>query len=434
MIKRQALLLCGALTAAGCSASTSSTVNPDGGGPPGSTPDASTGTGSGAGSGWRAISVPVEQQQDRITAILCSSRDACVVTTQALSGSGKVELVSDRAVGAVLVDGDQLNGPAHAGGGLGFIGLDRTRNGVVARADVSGAYVSATGDFTKQASWSVVDMGTTGGDSFFLNPQVALQQGADGHWLFINYRGSVFGASSAPSPTTVWTELWSPESLPPVPDGLEDRFAADPTLCDNEVSGGTFPQMAQNAVISQDLKLAIAPSGGLNQRGTAAPGVCISTDGGTNFYQVPFTGVRHDTDANGPNAVTCLDSNRCFAFNGVQFQDGSSWVYYTNNALLGKASTWTRATVPASWGTTTTEHPTAIFFAPDGMHGWIAGNSDNHAMLLRTTDGGHSWTDVSGQVAALTENQLIAGFALDNDHIWVTGERGTLLATDTASQ
>ncbi|MEO7734724.1 MAG: hypothetical protein ABIY55_27460 [Kofleriaceae bacterium] len=401
----------------------------DGGGAPGSTPDAPT-----TGTGWRVIPVPLEQYQDRIPAILCTSRDACVIATQGLSGSGKLELASDRAVGEVLVDGDQLNGPAHAGGSLGFVGLDRTRTGVVARADVSGAYVSATGDFTKKASWSVVDMGTADGDSLFLNPQLALQQSTDGHSLFINYLGTVYGASSAPSPSTIWTELWSPASSSPIPDGFADRLAADPTLCDSEVSGAVYPIMTQNVVISPDLKLAISPAGGFNQRGSADAGVCISTDGGTTFYQVPFSGVRHDTDANGPTAVTCLDSNRCFAFNGVQYQEGSSWVYYTNNALMGKASTWTRATVPASWSSTTSQHPNAIFFAPDGIHGWMAGDSDNHAMLLRTTDGGHSWTDVSGPIAALTENQLISGFALDNDHIWVTGERGTLLFTDTASQ
>lgn len=75
-----------------------------------------------------------------------------------------------------------------------------------------------------------------------------------------------------------------------------------------------------------------------------------------------------------------------------------------------------------------------IFFAPDKMHGWTVGNLNHHALLLRTTDGGKTWQDVSDRVQGVKDNDLYNGFALDNDHIWLVGRFGTLMATRTAQQ
>lgn len=78
-------------------------------------------------------------------------------------------------------------------------------------------------------------------------------------------------------------------------------------------------------------------------------------------------------------------------------------------------------------------NPYTLFFAPDKTHGWIVGAHDEHPMLLATSDGGHTWTDESATVLALTDNRLHSGFAVDADHVFVGGENGTLLYTDTAS-
>lgn len=386
-------------------------------------------------SGWRAIPMP-ETMDVRVTGIMCSSRDACIVATEGFSDPGNIYAASDHAVGAVVFDGANINAPAHKGGSFGFIGLDKTRNGVSARADTSGAYISATGDFTKASSWTIVDMGRQDGDVLPLNPMEALQVDAHGNWLFIDRDGFVSSATAAPSATTVWTPLWSPNAVPSVPADFEDLFAADPTLCDTDVSTRILPLATQNVSISQDLSVVVLPAGGLNQLGTAAPGVCISTDGGKHFFQSPFDGVpsADDVSSPGPLGVSCLDNDRCFAWNGLEFQDGTTYLYYSTDASMGKASHWTRATLPDSIVSSGEGFPRFIFFAPDGQHGWLGGAVDTKPMLLRTTDGGHTFTDVSAAVQNVTDQRLHSGFALDKDHIWVGGETGTLLFNDSAQQ
>ena len=54
---------------------------------------------------------------------------------------------------------------------------------------------------------------------------------------------------------------------------------------------------------------------------------------------------------------------------------------------------------------------------------------------MRTTDAGHTWSDVSSQVSGLQgAADLYNGFALDQDHIWVVGRFGFIAATARAQQ
>jgi hypothetical protein len=393
------------------------------------TTGATTGTtGSTTGGGWHAIAMPAGQDDASVTAVYCTSGTKCIITTHENTGDpGGVFAATDSAVGDKLVDGTYPGAVPTAASELGdvdFDGIELTRNGVVARADVSGAYISATGDFTQKASWTVVGMGKSGGDTLPLNGQDQIQVDASGNWIFINHDGFVYSSTTAPSDTTAWTEIWSPEAVPPVPADFVTQLGADPTLCDSDVSAGGLPTPSDPNYVSQDLSLIVYPAGGLNQMGSAPPGVCISTDKGVHF----------DATNPGPHGVTCLDGNHCFAYNGLPSQAGTAYIYYTSNAAMGKASTWTAATVPASFATADNVELSGIFFAPDGMHGWCVGDTDHHALLLKTADGGHSWTDISTKVAGVLDNDLYNGFALDNDHVWLTGRFGTLMATTTAQQ
>ena len=76
----------------------------------------------------------------------------------------------------------------------------------------------------------------------------------------------------------------------------------------------------------------------------------------------------------------------------------------------------------------------AIFFAPDGVHGWAVGNLSRKPLMLRTTDSGHSWTDVSAQVASIAQSDLQSGFALDANKVWVVGRYGFVGMTSSAQQ
>src|SRR5262249_54020260 len=157
---------------------------------------------------------------------------------------------------------------------VGFIGLERTRLGLTARISVSGAFVSAAGDPMQPSSWTVVEMGRSDGETLPLNAQESLQLAADGSAVFISRRGYVYSAPPARPPRGVRTKTCSPTGAPPIPDGFEEMHASDPTLCDSDVTPGIQPVVTQTLFVSQDLATAIHPSGGVNQAGTAAPGVC----------------------------------------------------------------------------------------------------------------------------------------------------------------
>jgi hypothetical protein len=379
--------------------------------------------GGGGGDAWQAIGTIADDQ--RVTAIQCETPAICVVATDG-DDPGKLLALADGRIGATLVDGADVAEPAHVLGDIGFLGLRWNGPDLVARLDVSGAYVVGSGNVMAADSWSVTPLGTVDGDAFnFLNAQEALV-GAGDEWILVNRAGAVFRADAAPAPGTVWTRLWSPTAADPVPADFPERLAADPTLCDADVSTRISPPSTQTIHASNDGGLIVLTAGGINQDGSAAPGVCVSTDHGETFYSVPFTDLP-DVNDPGPLAVTCIDGDRCWAYNGLQAQSGSFYVYYTTNASMAKASTWTRATVPAALASDDGVQPKAMFFAPDGQHGWIVGDHDGGPLLVATVDGGKTWTDASGSLAGVTEVRLHSGFALSATQVWLGGERGTLL-------
>ena len=404
----------------------------------GGTGGGTTGGGTGGGTqGWHSIALPSGQDSANVTAVHCSAAARCIITTTSSSGDpGALFATTDVAVGEKLVDGaypGPLPTAANVIGDIDFIGIETTRNGVMARLSVGGAYVAATGDFTQKASWTVTPMGRTDGATFPLNSQAQLQVDAAGKWIYITRNGFLYTSTNTPAATATWTKTWSPGAIPSVPADFAAQFSADPTLCDADVTAGGLPRASRPAYVSRDLNLVVTPAAGVNQSGTVPPGVCVSTDQGAHFYSVAFPGVSMNPSAPGPRGVHCLDNNRCFAFNGIS-QSESVYLYSTTNASMGKAATWTRQTLPAGLEAASNVDLDSMFFAPDGQHGWLVGNKGHHALLLRTTDGGATWSDVSGAVIAVQDHDLYNGFALDNDHVWLGGRFGLFLATATAQQ
>jgi hypothetical protein len=74
-----------------------------------------------------------------------------------------------------------------------------------------------------------------------------------------------------------------------------------------------------------------------------------------------------------------------------------------------------------------------MFFAADGMHGWLVGldgtdDANPASLALVTTDGGNTWSADATGLAQASSSRLEAGFALDATHVWVGGEGSTVLA------
>lgn len=415
------------------------------------------GTGGGSGGSatvgnWTKISPPDEyvDSSTYVYGVHCTAADKCIIATNAgrRSMAGAVFALTSTGWGERLVDGtygsSQASMLSGVLGDLNFIGFVPTRTGLVARVTTSSIIVSASGDPTSKANWSVVKTGTAGGEEFGLNATLTIQSASDNDWVFANNNGYVYSASQPPSASTSWTRLWSPNARPSVPLDFEAQYTADKTLCDWDISTTSQPFPAQGFWAAPDLSLIIHPAYGLNQNswreinnresvfGPVKPGVCISTDKGRHFHFAPIN-ENLDVSNPGPYGVTCLTPNKCFAFNGTSFQQ-NSYIYYSENALMGSASTWTKATVPSFFATSNEVGLTAIFFAPDGVHGWAVGNLARKPLMLRTTDGGKSWTDVSGQVNSLAQSDLQSGFALDENKVWVVGRYGFVGMTTSAQK
>ncbi len=381
--------------------------------------------------------MPAGQASANVRGVFCAAAERCVIVTESrASDPGAVFALSGTSVGEKLLDGKnggEVSMRSDTFGDLDFVGLEPTPSGLVARVSVSNVTTIASGDPTQKSSWKISNPGRVGSDSFGLNETSALMGDARGKWVLINKRGSVFTASTGPSATTAWTKLWSPLGVPPAPADFAAQYAADPTLCESDVTSSGLPT-ANPAFVAPDLSLMVTVAGGLNQDGRALPGVCISTDQGQHFYNVPFSGLPTGGSSPGPRGVTCTDTEHCYAYNGIEYEPGTAYIYRTSNASSGKASTWVAASVPPGFATAEDIHLDGMFFAPDKTHGWAVGNKAHHALLLRTTDGGQTWSDVSASVRSVLDHDLYGGFALDANHVWLAGRFGTLLVSSTAQQ
>ncbi len=373
--------------------------------------------------GWHAIDLGTSEE--RVTGIYCSSPTSCVVSTHDFDESHLYATDSHTITGTLLSGNDAFGELVGVIGGPDFLGFSRVGDRVIARLDTGGSgfvSASATSDLGAAASWSTVRLGTVDGEGFALNAQYGFA--SDGaRWL--QFRNSlVYATTDVPGPSAAWDLIWSPQALPPVPTGILDMHDADPTICSSDPGYSMSPRPTQAAYVAADLSLVLSPANALNQDTDDVTGVCISTDGGRMFHLAPLP---DEADFYGPTALHCTSNDHCIVGGGTYFSDNSTYVYVSHDATLGAASTWTRATIPSH--TEGQTFPRFIFFAPDGVHGWIAGEDDNDGMLWATTDGGTTWTDATSQIRGLSTARLWSGLAIDETHIFVGGEYSTLLAS-----
>jgi hypothetical protein len=370
---------------------------------------------------FRAITLP--NDGERVTGVYCSSAKACVIATDAPGGAGRIYASDGQRITRTLLTGDgQLAERLGTLGTVGFTGFSKVGNRLIAQVGGAGAsFVSATGDITQGASWSAVKIGTVeNGGTFGLNQQMGIGV-KDGRWVHFTFR-TIYASTDPPGPGALWTPLWSPIS-PSVPSNFAELRRADPKLCEADPGVSISPRLTQPAYVAPDLSVILYPSGARNQRGSSAPGVCVSTDGGQRFFNVAFAGVEGDL---GPLGVTCATPNTCLAYGGLDYAPESAFVYTSRDTLKGAASSWTKATLPAL-------RPDSKFrnvaFAPDGASAWLVGwSGSGNALMLASSDGGSSWKDATSSIRELTGSaRLHTVYAFDATHVWVGGERGVLL-------
>jgi hypothetical protein len=370
---------------------------------------------------FRVIKLP--GQNERVTAIHCTNSKACVIGTDA-SGPSHIYSSDGQKITGTLVTGDSAFGEKVGTlGTIGFLGFSKVEDRLIAHLKGSSeGFLSAKGDFTQASSWTTDLIGTASGFDFGLNQQMGVGL-KDGRWVHF-IMSYVLESTDAPGKGALWTPIWSPVD-PSFPKNFAELYQKDKSLCIAEPGAAAAPKLVQPAHVAANLSVVLYTSGSSQRardRSSGEAGVCISTDGGKRFHLIAFKGVRSD---DGPAGVTCISSDRCFAYSGIR---DTKFIYATSNASQGKDSSWAATKLPALKEASVINN---IFFAPDGKHGWAVGSiASSSPLVLTSNDGGESWKDASASARAAAPNaRLHSGFAVDATHIWLGGEKDTLLTT-----
>jgi hypothetical protein len=367
---------------------------------------------------FRVIKLP--GQSERVTAIHCLNAKSCVIGTDT-GGPSHIYSSDGQKITGTLVTGDTAFGEKVGTlGNIGFLGFSKVEDRLIAHLNGSArGFLSAKGDIMQASSWTTDLIGT--GEGFGLNQQMGVGT-KDGRWVHF-MMSTVMESLDAPGKGALWTPAWSPVD-PSYPKNFFELYQKDKSLCIVEPGAGAAPKLTQPAYVAPNLSVILHTSGFYTQRArdrsSGEAGVCISTDGGKRFHLIAFKDVRSD---NGPAGVTCISSERCFAYSGIR---DTKFIYATSNASKGKDSSWAATKLPTLRENSVINN---IFFAPDGKHGWAVGSvASSSPLVFSSDDAGESWKDVSASARAVAPNaRLHSGFAVDATHVWLGGEKDTLL-------
>jgi hypothetical protein len=369
---------------------------------------------------FRVIKLP--GQSERVTAIHCTNAKACVIGTDT-GGPSHIYSSDGQKITGTLVTGDNAFGEKVGTlGTIGFLGFSKVEDRLIAHLNGSAeGFLSAKGDITQASSWTTDLVGTASGENFGLNQQMGFGV-KDGRWVHF-MMSTVMESLDAPGKGALWTPVWSPVE-PSFPKNFFELYQKDKSLCIVEPGAGAAPKLTQPAYVAPNLSVILHTSGFYTQRArdrsSGEAGVCISTNGGKTFHLIAFKDVRSD---DGPAGVTCISSERCFAYSGIR---DTKFIYATGNASKGKDSSWAATKLPTLRENSVINN---IFFAPDGKHGWAVGSvASSSPLVFSSDDGGESWKDVSASARAVAPNaRFHSGFAVDATHVWLGGEKDMLL-------
>jgi hypothetical protein len=383
--------------------------------------------GGGGGGGWAAMpllddntdpnEILYHAGNDRVTGIHYASLDEGLVVTEGAfdtsNDGGAVFGATHRAVTSIRFSG--VDGGPSLLGTVDFTGVAPTSNGYIAMAYASDVIQSKDGGET----FAIEKNGPA--DAFGIEAVLAFRQHAGGFTMVRDTGVVTTTASAAPGATAVYEDIWAPAAVPTIPD---------PVPADQCQVGPVSPQVPISTAsvdVSTDGQL-IAYTAVDDDRGAH---VCISRDGGASFFPHVLD-VPADAVDFAPTGVLFTSDDVGIAWWGISLYEGAQYIRRTTDG----GDTWSDVAMPAAIASHGVELR-AGFFAPDGQHGWLAGYDydTSSALLLKTTDGGASWAvsggDLAAKVSAAGGGKLWSGFALDADHIWVGGEHGVLMASDT---
>lgn len=358
---------------------------------------------------------------DMVTGIFFASLDEGFVTTtgenQTSQNGGVIYRAKQKQITDIAFGGPGLS-KCLGIGEISYLGIQKTSKGYVARsADVCDFVSSDDGGKT----FSVGPPGV--GDPFGSEANLAYRETATGA-VVVRNTGVISVTTGAPGPNAIWDDIWAPGGVPPTPNPVPD----------DQCQAGPYSQF--NPKISDIIY--VSPDGTFMAYGASPaddPQVCVSTDGGKSFFPKILPGVSEDVLFAPPVGVTFANAQVGIAWYAFNIYPDATYIYRTTDG----GNTWAKAALPPELAGKGVEL-NGGFFAPDGQHGWIVGyNYDNGiGLVLKTSDAGATWTSASGDLAAKVEaaggGKLRSGFALDEYHLWVGGERGVLLANEAGGE
>jgi photosystem II stability/assembly factor-like uncharacterized protein len=308
-----------------------------------------------------------------------------------------------------------------------IIGFTTLAGGLVARTNRSGAFLRSDDDGT---TWTVGRMGVN--DEVLNGGGLELLHRAPSGKYTLMTEFGVLTSTTAPASTTAWTPVFFPESIPTVPSPLPaDNCQTAPARPYKTPNGYPWGfATPDGSVMGYGLRLPAAD--------LPAHGICISVDGGatfrSRFYPLEILPEEAQDEYLGPNGALFLDSQVGFAYYSNSLYEKKSFVVRTTDGGM----TWSAGALPAEFNAPNASFSFGnLFFAPDKQHGWLGGYDHTLALplLLKTSDGGVTWTRLSSvNKPEWSDYGIYAGFALDEDHIWIGGDDGFVAQNDNGGE
>jgi hypothetical protein len=350
---------------------------------------------------------------DQITGIHYASPSEGWITTsgsdQTFGKGGAVFKAGAKSVSTLLFSGNR-NGLCLLGS-IDFQGIDRTGDGYAALAYACDIIASHDGGKTFG-----IEKAQAGSAPHGIERVLALRHFPGGTML-VGDTGYFDVTAGVPGPTTSdWTTVWAPEAVPPTPDPVPQAQCQTRFI--------TVAPLRRTAVyVSPDAALIAY----VTHNEDSEAEICVSKDGGRSFFPRALPDVPADANQFAPSGVVFASDSVGIAFFANNVYPDATYIYRTTDG----GDTWSKAALPAALVSREVELNSA-FFAPDGIHGWIVGydHDASTSLILRTNDGGGTWSIPKGDLAAKSKYKLRTGFALDAHRIWVGGDRGVLLASE----